>query len=72
MHKNFQNKILVIDCQTTGINPKKSHLLQLAWCLYDPLSSKSNEIISKTFKLSPDIVIPQEIIKLLNLNSYTS
>ena len=32
---DLNKKILILDCQTTGMHPKNGFIFQLGWCTYD-------------------------------------
>ncbi|MBA2710504.1 MAG: GIY-YIG nuclease family protein [Tatlockia sp.] len=63
----IHQKVIILDCQTTGMHPKNGHLLQLGWCIYDSKSTSAPLIQRRLVKLPDDATIPGKIIKLLNL-----
>lgn len=63
----LQKKILIIDCQTTGMHPNKGHLLQIGWKICDPNALQIYTIEKWTLKLPLDQEIPYAIKKLLKL-----
>lgn len=60
-----QRKILIIDCQTTGMHPSTGRLLQIGWSIFDPGKIES-KIEKWTLKLDEEI--PNKIRKMLQLS----
>ncbi|MFJ1269963.1 GIY-YIG nuclease family protein [Legionella lytica] len=59
-------KILILDCQTTGMHPSTGKLLQIGWSVFDPNSLSVLEIQKRTLKLDEEL-IPNKIKKMLHL-----
>jgi DNA polymerase-3 subunit epsilon len=59
-------KILIIDCQTTGMHPNTASLLQIAWCVFDARSEEIPLIEKKTLRVEAH-ELSNKIIKMLNI-----
>ena len=62
-----QKKVLIIDCQTTGMHPTTGHLLQLGWGIVTPTSLHVYDIKKWTLKLPHDGIISNKIKKMIHL-----
>ncbi|MBA2649300.1 MAG: GIY-YIG nuclease family protein [Legionella sp.] len=62
-----QKKILILDCQSTGIQAKTAHLLQIGWSLIDCLQDKEPIIESWILKLPQNEEIPKKIMHMQQL-----
>lgn len=67
MNDLLEKKILIIDCQTTGMHPSTGHLLQLGWCIFDPKAPASPIIEKRTLTLPSDVALSDKIKKMLHL-----
>ncbi|USQ15543.1 GIY-YIG nuclease family protein (plasmid) [Legionella lytica] len=61
-------KILILDCQTTGMHPSTGQLLQIGWSIYNPTSLHVPDIQKRTLKLNKEL-IPSKIKKMLRLTA---
>ena len=59
-----QQKILILDCQTTGMHPNKAHLLQIGWSIFDPQNKQIPPIESWTLQLLNQEQISNKIINI--------
>ncbi|AUH72683.1 GIY-YIG nuclease family protein [Legionella sainthelensi] len=62
-----QKKILILDCQTTGMHPSTGSLLQIGWSIVAPSTLHEFEIEKWTLKLPKEEAIPSKIKKMLHL-----
>ncbi|STX55788.1 excinuclease ABC subunit C [Legionella beliardensis] len=62
-----QKKILIVDCQTTGMHPSTGYLLQIGWSIVEPSTSQTFDIEKWTLKLPNEELIPGKIKKMLRL-----
>ena len=62
-----QKKILIVDCQTTGMHPSTGYLLQIGWSIVEPSTSQTFDIEKWTLKSPNDELIPSKIKKMLRL-----
>lgn len=68
MHDLSSQKILILDCQTTGTHPKNSHLLQIGWSVINPNAVQPTLIEKWILKLPADYMIPNNIIKMQQIS----
>ncbi|MFJ1269177.1 GIY-YIG nuclease family protein [Legionella lytica] len=61
-------KILILDCQTTGMHPSTGQLLQIGWSIFNPTSLHFLDIQKWTLKLN-EAFIPSKIKKMLHLTA---
>ena len=69
MNDLLEKKILILDCQTTGMHPRIGSLLQIGWSVFDPKTLTSSSIEKRTLKLPPDTELPNKIKKMLQLSN---
>lgn len=63
----FNQQVVIIDCQTSNMHPKNGFILQLGWSLYDPLSNLPPVIHKRLIKPPVGTVIQKKVLKLLAL-----
>lgn len=69
-HKPLQTlEVLIIDCQSTGANPARGHLLELAWGRICPRRA-SRAISSQLVALPEGEVIPRRVTALTGIQQY--
>ena len=64
-------KILALDCQATGANPEKGHLLELGWMSARAASKDTPQVSSvKAYlnRLSPDEKIPRAVSRITGIS----
>ena len=64
---HINKKILVLDCQTTGMHPNTGFMVQLGWCIYDTFAEGPPIIEKRILKLPESIQIPPKITTLLRM-----
>lgn len=63
----FKNhKILIIDCQTTGMHPNNASLLQIAWCVFDASAKQMPSIEKRTLRVA-EHELTHKIKKMLHI-----
>ncbi|STY28617.1 excinuclease ABC subunit C [Legionella wadsworthii] len=67
MHELSQKKVLIIDCQTTGMHPSNGFLLQLGWSIINPQKIHPLKIEKWTLKIPEHEQIPAKIRRLLQI-----
>jgi len=63
-------EILTLDCQATGANPQKGHLLEIGWLktrAADPISSSALRVKSYLAGLPPDVEIPPAVQRVTGI-----
>lgn len=65
---SIHDKIVLIDCQTTGMHPKNGAIVQLGWCLYDSRSTEPPVIHKRILQLPNNAALPAKICKLLKMD----
>jgi DNA polymerase-3 subunit epsilon len=63
--------ILALDCQTTGANPDKGHLLEIGWIsgrAAAPLTSEASGVQSRLIHLPPPITIPPAVQRITGIS----
>ena len=63
-------KILALDCQTTGANPDRGHLLEIAWIPVRaslPLESAMPDLRTHLLRLPPDAEIPRAVQRITGI-----
>ncbi len=63
-------EVLLLDCQTTGSNPRKGHLLEVAWYLYRPERGEPSEeaVKSALVELPRGVEIPRQISRMTGID----
>ena len=62
--------VLTLDCQATGANPQKGHLLEIGWlktCAADTLSPYALPVKSYLAELPPDVEIPPAVQRVTGI-----
>ena len=64
-------KILALDCQATGANPQKGHLLELGWmsaCALPPKKSQVSRVKAYLNRLPRDVKIPPAVSRITGIS----
>ena len=63
-------RVIVVDCQTTGANPRRGHLLEAAWYAFLPSSGvPSDAAISSSLVALPEgASIPRQILRMTGID----
>jgi DNA polymerase III subunit epsilon len=64
-------KILALDCQTTGANPQKGHLLEIAWlpaCASAPETQVNSALQSYLVRLPGQAAIPRAVQRITGIS----
>ncbi|MEE8398274.1 MAG: GIY-YIG nuclease family protein [Desulfobacterales bacterium] len=72
IHKLKDLEVLVLDCQATGANPVKGHLLEIAWTTLratDPVDHAAASVQSHLVALPDDTEIPPRVERITGISS---
>jgi DNA polymerase III subunit epsilon len=63
--------VLIVDCQTTGANPERGHLLEVGWCTVTAARSgvDDREIAAHLVRLPPGVAVPGPISRLTGIGA---
>ncbi len=67
-------KILALDCQATGANPQKGHLLEIGWvpaCASAPAPPVHSELRSYLVRLPTEATIPRAVQRITGISDET-
>jgi len=67
-------QVLALDCQATGANPRKGHLLEIGWlqtCAAKSVRPQAHRLRSYPVRLPPEVEIPRAVQRVTGISKET-